>query len=92
MGGVPVSLRAEQRTDVRVVELYGRDTRHRVLAEFRDVSRDEAVLLVRSIIGYPPRPIRWVQPAAQCRVDGKWSWVGPQTAKQMGVFPKGAVV
>lgn len=81
-------LRANERTDVRVVELYGRDTRHRVLAEFRDVTRNEAVLLVRSIIGYPPRPTRWVQPAAKCKVGGEWRWVGPHTAKLMGTFPK----
>lgn len=83
---------ADDRRDVRVVELYGRDTRHKVLAEFRDVDRDDAVRLVRAILGYPPRPIRWVQPGAQVKVDGSWRFVGKRTAEAMGVFPKGQVV
>ena len=85
------------RRDVRIIDLYT----GRIRAEFRDVERDEAVRMVRAVLRPHLRDrdtgewtgcarAGWVVQAA-VKVkddDGRWRWVGPKSARAMGVFPK----
>jgi hypothetical protein len=81
------------RRDIRIYDLY---TGH-IVVELRKVERETAIRAVRALIrpyvpSQGPEGVAdggWiVQPAVKVKIDGRWRWVGPQTANKMGVFPK----
>jgi hypothetical protein len=92
-------MRANTKVDIRIVDLQQNG---RIVAEIRRVDRQHAIRAVRALLqAYLPDrddPTKWsgvqsmgwaVQPAVKFRAQGReWLWVGKQTAKAMGVFPK----